>query len=57
MGFSYFGISRVQGYRNRQSNISFADAKALEEISELVGDQWKDTDVIDFINKTRSEGI
>ena len=29
---------------------------ALEEISELVGDQWKDTDVIDFINKTRSEG-
>lgn len=30
--------------------------KALEEISELVGDQWKDTDVIDFINKIRSEG-
>lgn len=30
--------------------------KALEEISELVGDQWKDTDVIDFINKTRAEG-
>lgn len=29
--------------------------KALEEISELVGDQWRDTDVIDFINKTRSE--
>ena len=30
--------------------------KALEEISELVGDQWKDTDVVDFINKTRAEG-
>lgn len=30
--------------------------KALEEISELVGDQWQDTDVIDFINKIRSEG-
>ena len=30
--------------------------KALEEISELAGDQWKDTDVIDFINKIRSEG-
>ena len=30
--------------------------KALEEISELVGDQWKDTDVIDFIDKIRSEG-
>ena len=30
--------------------------KALEEISELVGDQWKDTDVIDFINEIRSEG-
>ena len=30
-------------------------AKALEEISELVGDQWKDTDAIDFINRVRSE--
>ena len=30
-------------------------AKALEEISELVGGQWRDTDVIDFINKIRSE--
>ena len=30
--------------------------KALEEISELIGDQWRDTDVIDFINKIRSGG-
>ena len=34
----------------------YSPVKALEEISELVGDQWKDTDVIDFINKIRSEG-
>ncbi len=34
----------------------YSPVKALEEISELVGDLWKDTDVIDFVNEIRSEG-
>lgn len=36
------------------NQIYHSPVEALEEISELVGDQWKDADVIDFINRVRS---
>ncbi len=38
------------------NQIHHSPVEALEKISELVGDQWKDTNVVDFINKIRSEG-